>query len=156
MDPGTWRYLRGVSAVDDHARYREYQRVLAGWEALDEARVSEFVGSALSDRVGESAVIDLIGHAAVTEEVLDAIEPQLPEGWKAARDRLHERRVRLPLERGLTDEANLLAAVNQGSRNVQLWLLDNIDLSRTTLERLAADGATRAIRNRASERLRGF
>jgi hypothetical protein len=101
-------------------------------------------------------VIALIAHPAVTEDVLDAVEARLAENWTAARERLSERRVRLPLERGLTGETHQLAAVRQGSRNVQLWLLDNVELSRTTLEQLAAAGSTRAIRNRARQRLRAM
>ena len=46
------------------------------------------------------------------------------------------------------------AAIELGARNVQLWLLDNIHLSRGALERLQVEGVTRAIRNRAAQRVR--
>ena len=86
--------------------------------------------------------------------MLDAIEPRLPATWKAAGARLSERRVRLPLEQGLTDDMRVNAAIQLGARNVQLWLLDNIHLSRGALERLQVEGVTRAIRNRAAQRVR--
>ena len=86
--------------------------------------------------------------------MLDAIEPRLPATWKAAGARLSERRVRLPLEQGLTDDMHVHAAIQLGARNVQLWLLDNTHLSRGALERLQVEGVTRAIRNRAAQRVR--
>jgi hypothetical protein len=143
--------------MDEHSRFALFLSMLSDWDDLRASRVEHYLNLALGEPVGgvgEGAVIRLVAHRAVTDRTLDAIEQRLRLDWRAANARLAERRVRLPLEHGLTDEAYQLAAVEQGSRNVQLWLLDNVDLSRAALERLAADGATRAIRNRAAQGLR--
>ena len=163
------RHHARVSHVDDldeaETQYRERLRTLDEWDndvwaGIDTEPVAAYVAAARSERIGESSVIRLIAHPGVTEAVLDTVEEQLPEDWTAAHARLEERRVRLPLERGLveqglTEERDQLAAVAQGSRNIHLWLLDYVgDLSREAVERLAADGSTRAVRNRAAQRLR--
>ncbi len=77
----------------------------------------------------------------------------MPTTCVQAREHLHERRVRLPLERGKVDEAHTLAAPNLGSRRLQLWLLDEIALPEAALHALATEGVTKAVRNRAQERL---
>ena len=139
---------------EDERRYGEQVRTLEEWDALDEERVAAYVTTAKSHLLAEAAVIRLIAHLDMTEDLLDLVETELHKDWTAAHARLSERRVRLPLEDGLLDESHQLAAVDQGSRNVHLWLLEYVDLSREALERLAANGSTRAVRNRAAQRLR--
>jgi hypothetical protein len=146
-----------VSRLDELARFTLFLWMLSDRDELTERGVEQYLDLALEEPdngVGEGAVIRLVGHRAMTESSLDAIEQRLPVEWKAANARLAERRVRLPLEQGLIDEGHQLAAVGQGSRNVHLWLLDNVDLSQAALQQLAAEGATRAVRNRAAQRLR--
>jgi hypothetical protein len=103
--------------------------------------------------MGESALIALIEHHGVDDTVLDTLDAVVPSTWESAREHLRERRVRLPLERGEVDEEHALAAINLGSRRLQLWLLDEIALPEAALRTLAAQGVTTAIRNRALQEL---
>jgi hypothetical protein len=73
-----------VLDVDDHDRYTAFQQTLGSWDSLNEARVAEYLASARDDGVvGQSAVIDLIAHPGITEDVLEVIARQLPGTWKA-------------------------------------------------------------------------
>lgn len=98
-----------------------------------------------------SALIALIAHRGVDDSVLDTLEDIVPPAWESAWEHLRERRVRLPLERGEVDEEHILAAVNLGSRRLQLWLLDEIALPEAALRTLAGEGVMKAIRNRAQQ-----
>jgi hypothetical protein len=143
--------------VDEHARYDELTTRLETIESVtpDFARRFAMLATADPDRtMGESAVIALIAHRGVDDSVLDTLEGVVPSDWESARERLRERRVRLPLERGDVDEEHVLAAVNLGSRRLQLWLLDEVVLPEAALRTLAAEGVTTAIRNRAQQELR--
>lgn len=120
--------------------------------------VGNFMRRALEDPdpvMAESAVIQLLAHPAVAESTLDHVEERLPASWKTARQHLRERRVRLPIERGDLCQSRLLAAVAVDSGRVQLWMLDEVDLPASVLRVLASEGVTRAIRNRARQRLAG-
>lgn len=142
--------------ADEHARYDELTTLLETTESVSPDFARRFAMRATDDpdrTMGESAVIGLIAHRGVDDSVLDTLEGVVPSDWESAREHLRERRVRLPLERGEIDEEHILAAVNLGSRRVQLWLLDEIALPEPALRTLAVEGVTTAIRNRAQQEL---
>jgi hypothetical protein len=107
------------------------------------------------DRVmAESATIALLDHPSLTESLLDSIERAMPDDWSAAARRLEERRLQLQLEANPANLALWDRAVSSGSCRLHLWLLDWSRVPDETLESLADHGATRAVRNRASQALR--
>jgi hypothetical protein len=107
------------------------------------------------DRVmAESATIALLDHPRLTESLLDGVERAMSGNWSAAARRLDERRLQLPLEANPANLALWDRAVSSGSRRLHLWLLERSGVPDGALESLADHGATRAVRNRASQALR--
>jgi hypothetical protein len=134
-------------------RWRQYTRLVEA--SGDRWSTEAFVTVAVEDQdqpLGESATILLIQSRQEPEQ-LALIEPRLPDAWNVAQNRLAERRVLIHLGSADAEPEAFVAAAKTSTRNVQLWLLDQAHLPNEAIEILANDGATRAIRNRAKERL---
>jgi hypothetical protein len=139
---------------DEHIRYEGFVARLAGEPQPDDAFVAAFMSDVTSDPdpvMAQAASVALIDHPGVTDSLLTNIEEWVPSTWKAASARLNERRLQLKIA-AAPDEATLWAeAVASGSRRVHLWLLDQPSVPTDALAMLASEGATRAVRNRASQ-----
>jgi hypothetical protein len=141
-------------APEEHIRYARFIARLAAEPQPDEAFVAAFMSDVTSDpdkMMAQAASIALIDHPGVTDSLLQTIEECVPSTWKAASARLSERRLQLKVVAAPNDAALWDEAVASGSRRVHLWLLDQPSLPRGALRMLASEGATRAVRNRASQ-----
>jgi hypothetical protein len=146
-----------VPPTDEHVRYAGFIARLAAASQPNEAFVVEFMKDVTSDpdpAMGQSAAIALIDHPGLPNSLLDRIKETMPSEWGAAATRLAERQLQLKIEDAPSDTAAWSDAVASGSRRLQLWLLDQPNVPTSTLQSLATEGGTRAIRNRASEAVR--
>jgi hypothetical protein len=146
-----------VPTADEHDRYQRLTDRLAAEDEPSDAFVAAFmedVGADPDPVMAESATIALLDHPALAQPRLDRIASVMPQGWMAAAARLEERRLQLEIEANPNDIALWDRAVRSRSRRLHLWLLEQPSVPDETLEILASQGATKAVRNRASEALR--
>jgi hypothetical protein len=78
---------------EDERRYGEQVRTLEEWDGLDEERVAAYLTTAKSHLLAEAAVIRLIAHFDMTEDLLDLVETEVAQGLDS-RTRSAERTAR--------------------------------------------------------------
>lgn len=140
----------------EHYRYAAFRAFLASYSSLPNDYIDKYVHLAQIDPVplmGQAALMDLIGWRYLTDAQLDRLDEHLSASSPNLRrsiERLRLRRLLQPTT--LTNELFQRALISRDDVT-QRELINSYDISREQLETLRDQGANKAIRNMAKQKL---
>lgn len=145
---------------DEHERYAAFRATLAHNPSLDDATIDRYIALAAADvdqTMAQAALVDLLAHRGLSDQQFQRVR--------------NDSRCDTPLLRHIGQRHALLREMRQseqlsddfmscvigsGDATVQRAVLQRTTLNAGHLTLLRDQGATRAIRNTAKQRLRSF
>lgn len=152
----TARFATGEDRHTEHYRWAAFRAILNGRDSLTDGECEAFIVLAARDPdqgTARSVLVDLVTWGGLTRPQLDTLRTRPEFQDPTVRTFIEQRDMWDELERnGPTDE--LVARIVEGRMGSQRTVVDHPHLTETQLRVFAERGATRAVRNVATARLR--
>lgn len=150
------RYATSYDKNTEHYRWAAFHAILAKNNVLDDTLIARYVQLAQIDEdqgMAESALLSLLRQPGLTDAQVERLSKH-PAYTSPVAQRLIERiRLLRELQSSLLTEDLFMRCIASNDQTVQRQLLDRKDISCQQVELLRNQGANRAIRNIAKQRL---